>query len=180
MLDILSPHYAEHAHDPVQALHAILANRTDPWLLVLDNLAEPEALRGLLPAAGAGDVLVTSRAGTWPDRHLVLLVRPLAPSHAVQLITSLSGDEDQTAAAILAEELGGLPLALAQAGCYVTHSALDLAGGEPYCRRMKAPARPGRSPQVTPRAHRRTAPRPRLRAHRGVLSRVPRHHGDPW
>jgi DNA-binding SARP family transcriptional activator len=128
LLDILSPHYAEQAHEPVQAVHAILANRTDPWLLVIDNIAEPEALRGLLPAAGAGDVLVTSRAGTWPDRHVVLPVRPLAPSHAVELITSLSGDTDQTSAAILAEELGGLPLALAQAGCYVAHSALDLAG----------------------------------------------------
>ena len=128
LLDILSPHYAEHAHDPVQAVHAILANRTDPWLLVIDNIGEPEALRGLLPAAGGGDVLVTSRAGTWPDRHVVLPVRPLAPSYAVRLITSLSGDADQTTAAILAEELGGLPLALAQAGCYVAHSALDLAG----------------------------------------------------
>src|SRR5262249_54848985 len=91
LLDILRPHYAEHAHDPVQAVHAILANRTDPWLLVLDNIAEPEALRGLLPAAGAGDVLVTSRAGTWPDRHVVLPVGPLASSHAVHLIMSLSG-----------------------------------------------------------------------------------------
>lgn len=128
LLDILIPHYAEQAHDPVQAVHAILANRPDPWLLVLDNIAEPEALRGLLPAAGIGDVLVTSRAGTWPDRHVVLPVRPLVPSHAVHLITSLSGDADQTSAAILAEELGGLPLALAQAACYVAHSALDLAG----------------------------------------------------
>jgi DNA-binding SARP family transcriptional activator len=127
LLDILSPHYAEHAHDPVQAVHAILANRTDPWLLVLDNIAEPGALRGLLPAAGAGDVLVTSRAGTWPDRHVVLPVGPLASFHAVHLITSLSGNADQASAAVLAEELGGLPLALAQAGCYVAHSALDLA-----------------------------------------------------
>ena len=127
-LDILSPPFAEQAQDPVHAVHAILANRTDPWLLVLDNIAKPEGLRGLLPAAGAGDVLVTSRAGTWPDRHVALPVRPLAPSHAVQLITQLSGDADQTTAAILAEELGGLPLALAQAGCYVAHSALDLAG----------------------------------------------------
>jgi predicted ATPase len=128
LLDILSPHYAAQTHDPVQAVHAILANRPDPWLLVLDNIAEPEGLRGLLPAAGAGDVLVTSRAGTWPDRHVVLPVRPLAPSHAVELITSLSGDADQTSATVLAGELGGLPLALAQAGCYVARSALDLAG----------------------------------------------------
>jgi hypothetical protein len=128
LLDILAPQYAEHAHDPVQAVHAMLANRTGAWLLVIDNITEPEALRGLLPAAGTGDVLVTSRAGTWPDRRLVLPVAPLTQPHAVRLITSLGGDTNETAAAVLARELGGLPLALAQAGCYVANSALDLAG----------------------------------------------------
>ena len=127
LLDILAPQYAEYTHDPVQAVHAMLANRAGTWLLVIDNVAEPEALRGLLPAAGAGDVLVTSRAGTWPDRQMVLPVQPLTPPHAMQLVTALSGDADQDSAVILAHELGGLPLALAQAGCYVAHSALDLA-----------------------------------------------------
>ncbi|MGH3984835.1 MAG: BTAD domain-containing putative transcriptional regulator [Pseudonocardiaceae bacterium] len=128
LLDIVAPQYAEHTHDPVQAVHAVLANRTGLWLLVIDNIAEPEALRGLLPAAGIGDVLVTSRAGTWPDRRMVLPVQPLAQTHAVDLVTELSGDPDQATAAVLARELGDLPLALAQAGCYVAHSALDLAG----------------------------------------------------
>ncbi|MGH3803206.1 MAG: AAA family ATPase, partial [Pseudonocardiaceae bacterium] len=128
LLDILAPQHAEHTHDPIQAVHAVLANRTEPWLLVIDNIAEPEALRGLLPAAGAGDVVVTSRAGTWPDRRMVLPVAPLAQTHAVDLVTALSDDPDQATAAVLADELGGLPLALAQAGCYVAHSALDLAG----------------------------------------------------
>jgi DNA-binding SARP family transcriptional activator len=128
LLDIVAPQYAERAHDPVQAVHAMLANRTGSWLLVIDNIAEPEALRGLLPAAGIGDVLVTSRAATWPDRQLVLPVQPLAPPHAVRLVTTLSGDTDTDSAAVLGRELGGLPLALAQAACYVAHSALDLTG----------------------------------------------------
>jgi DNA-binding SARP family transcriptional activator len=127
LLDILAPQYAEHARDPVQAVHALLANRTTPWLLIIDNITEPAALQGLLPAAGLGDVLVTSRAGTWPDRRRVLPVAPLTQPHAVRLITSLSDDADAESAAVLADELGGLPLALAQAGCYVAHSALDLA-----------------------------------------------------
>jgi DNA-binding SARP family transcriptional activator len=126
LLGILAPRYAEHTRDPIQAVHAVLANRTEPWLLIIDNIADPEALRGLLPAAGNGDVLVTSRAGTWPDRRMVLPVTPLSPRHAVRLITMLSGSSDQDSAAVLAEELGGLPLALTQAGCYVANSALDL------------------------------------------------------
>ena len=128
LLDILAPRYAEQTRDPVQAVHAVLANRAQPWLLIIDNIAEPDALRGLLPAAGPGDVLVTSRAGTWPGRRMVLPVQPLTQPHAVRLLTTLSGDPDQATAAVLADELGGLPLALAQAGSYVAHSVVDLAG----------------------------------------------------
>jgi DNA-binding SARP family transcriptional activator len=128
LLDIVAPEYAAHAHDPVQAVHAVLANRTGSWLLVIDNIADPQALRGLLPAAGTGDVLVTSRAATWPHRQLMLPVQPLAAPDAVRLIAALSGDTDTDSAAVLGAELGGLPLALAQAACYVAHSALDLTG----------------------------------------------------
>jgi DNA-binding SARP family transcriptional activator len=128
LLSILAPQYAQQARDPVQAVHAVLANRIEPWLLIVDNIAEPDALRGLLPAAGPGDVLITSRAGTWPDRRMVLPVAPLTSPHGARLLTTLSGDPDQATAAVLADELGGLPLALAQAGSYVAHSALDLAG----------------------------------------------------
>lgn len=128
LLDILAPQYAEHTRDPVQAVHAVLANRIQPWLLIIDSIAEPEALRGLLPAAGPGDVVVTSRAGTWPVRQMMFPVQPLTQPHAVALLTRLSGDPDQATAAVLAHELGGLPLALAQAGSYVAHSALNLAG----------------------------------------------------
>jgi hypothetical protein len=128
LLDILAPQYAEHTRDPVQALHAVLANRTKPWLLVIDNIAEPKTLRGLLPAAGIGDVLITSRAGNWPDLRMVLPVQPLALPFAIPLVTTLSGDSDEVTAALLAQELGCLPLALAQASCYVAHSTVDLAG----------------------------------------------------
>jgi hypothetical protein len=127
LLGILAPQYAEHARDPVQAVHTLLANRTGTWLLIIDNIAGPTELQGLLPAAGMGDVLVTSRAGTWPDRQKVLQVAPLTQRDAIRLVISLSGDPDHDSAAVLADELGGLPLALTQAGCYVAHSALDLA-----------------------------------------------------
>jgi Helix-turn-helix domain/NB-ARC domain/Tetratricopeptide repeat len=138
LLDILAPQYAERTHDPVQALHAVLANRTKPWLLVIDNVAEPKALRGLLPAAGTGDVLITSRAGNWPNRRITLPVQPLTQPHAIRLVTALSGDPDQTTAVLLAQELGCLPLALAQAGCYVAHNAFDLASYLALYRRHRA------------------------------------------
>lgn len=187
LLDVVAPQYAAHAHDPVQAVHAMLANRTGTWLLVIDNIAEPEALRGLLPAAGTGDVLVTSRAGTWPDRQLVLPVQPLTPPHAVRLITALSGDTDTDSAAILGHELGGLPLAPAQAACYVAHSALDLAGYLQLYRSRRARTTPAGPRSRLPR-HRRYHLATRLRpavgsgaspAQRAGLVRTGHHPAGP-
>jgi hypothetical protein len=147
LLEVLAPQYAQHTHDPIQTVHALLANCTQPWLLVIDNIAEPEVLRGLLPAAGIGDVLVTSRAGTWPDQRMVLAVPPLSEPDATHLITSLSGDPDQHSAAVLTHELGGLPLALAQASCYIAHSALDLTGYlSLYCHRRAELHQQGHAP----------------------------------
>ncbi len=138
LLEILAPQDAAAVADPVAAVHSLLAGRSDRWLLVLDNVPDPPALRGLVPAVGAGDVLVTSRAGIWPDRRMVLPVTPLAESAAVQLVTSVSDDSDRATAAILAQELGGLPLALAQAASYVAQNALDLTDYLALYRRRRA------------------------------------------
>ncbi|MGH3618011.1 MAG: FxSxx-COOH system tetratricopeptide repeat protein, partial [Pseudonocardiaceae bacterium] len=128
LLEILAPEEAERVKDPIQAVHAVLANRDGSWLLILDNITHPDAVRGLLPAAGIGDVIVTSRASSWPDSRITMPVRPLRMADAVYLLTSASGDNDRTAAATLAKELGSLPLALAQAACYIAETDdLDLA-----------------------------------------------------
>jgi hypothetical protein len=110
LLESLAPQDANRVTDPIQAVHAVLANRDQPWLLVVDNIAGPEDLRGLLPASGAGDVIVTSRASGWPDQRAVLPVSLLDDESAVQLLTSASGDPDRAAAAAVAQELGNLPL----------------------------------------------------------------------
>src|SRR5262249_40883066 len=66
LLEILAPDEARLVADPVQVVHAVLANRDTPWLLVLDNVAGPADLAGLVPASGTGHVLVTSQASRWP------------------------------------------------------------------------------------------------------------------
>ena len=119
LLELLAPQEVNQVADPVAAVHAILASRADQWLLVLDNVADPTAVRELLPAAGDGDVLVTSRWGAWPRARQVLTVPPLAADDAISLLVVLSGDNDPDTAGRLATELGGLPLALAQAGSYI-------------------------------------------------------------
>jgi hypothetical protein len=138
LLEILAPEDAYRISDPIQAIHMVLANQDQPWMLVLDNVSGPEKLRGIIPAGGTGHVLITSQAGVWPDQRVVLSVPPLTEADAVQLLISASGDTDETAAAMLAAELGGLPLALAQAGRYVAQDVSDLSSYLTLYRRHRA------------------------------------------
>jgi DNA-binding SARP family transcriptional activator len=128
LLEILAPHDAGQIRDAVAAVHALLADQPRPWLVVLDNVPDVAAARGLVPAAGAGHVLITSQAAAhWPSGQTVIAVEPLAPGASIDLLTSLSSDDDRGAARVLAQELGGMPLALAQAGAFARASAVTLA-----------------------------------------------------
>jgi tetratricopeptide (TPR) repeat protein len=93
------------------------------WLLVLDNVAEPAAVAGLLPRSGTGQVLVTTQAEVgWEPLADVLSVEVLAPTDAAGFLlvrTRQAGSEAAAAATTLASSLGGLPLALEQAAAYV-------------------------------------------------------------
>jgi hypothetical protein len=56
------------AGDPVARVHGALARRAD-WLLVFDNVPDPSAVKGMLPPAGGGQVVITSQYANWPDRE---------------------------------------------------------------------------------------------------------------
>jgi DNA-binding SARP family transcriptional activator len=128
LLEILAPHDAGQIRDAVPAVHALLADQPRPWLMVLDNMPDVAAAQGLVPAAGAGHVLITSQATAyWPAGQTVIAVEPLAQEASIELLTSLSSDDDRGAAQALAQELGRMPLALAQAGAFARASAVTLA-----------------------------------------------------
>lgn len=127
LLEILAPSDARNINDAVAAVHGLLAAHPGTWLLIVDNLPEPGALGRLLPPAGNGHVLVTTRATGWMDHRRSVGVAPLQPSSASELLQSLSGDSDQEAAAELAELMGRLPLALAQAGAFCGTAGMPLA-----------------------------------------------------
>jgi hypothetical protein len=101
--------------------------RREGWLLVYDNVEQPKDLDGLLPTSGQGQVLVTSRNPVWGRLATPLRVDVLAQEEAEAFLLRRSGDTDQVAAAALAEELGGLPLALEQAAAYCEQTSLGLA-----------------------------------------------------
>ncbi|MEV5312784.1 FxSxx-COOH system tetratricopeptide repeat protein [Streptomyces sp. NPDC052610] len=84
------------------------------WLIVLDNAEDPERLETLLPN-GPGHVLLTSRNPAWgkivPGLRLGVFSRAESLAHLTGQLPSLSDRQADD----LAEALGDLPLALAQA-----------------------------------------------------------------
>jgi Tfp pilus assembly protein PilF len=97
------------------------------WLLVFDNAESPEALRDYLPARHAGHVLITSRRPRWERPARTIEVQTMERRESVRLLLGRSGQSDAVAAGELAEALGDLPLALAQAAGYLADSGLSFA-----------------------------------------------------
>lgn len=102
------------------------------WLLVFDNATEPRSLDPYLPRTGSGHVLVTARRTDWRSiSQLPLGVMP--EGEALELLTG-RGDPEKLSAAelaeakLLADDLGYLPLALAQARAYMDEAGKSLAG----------------------------------------------------
>ena len=97
------------------------------WLVIFDNVPDPAAVAKFLPGAGGGHVLVTSRDSAWQGIADPVPVDLLPHEDAVGLLLRRTGDQDQQAAAQLAEKLGRLPLALEQAAAYAASERLPLA-----------------------------------------------------
>jgi hypothetical protein len=107
------------AGDPKARVHAALACRDD-WLLIFDNAPDPVDIDGLLPPAGGGRVLITSQYPLWPaDQELDVPVLDQAAAAQFLLTRTGAGSGEKAASAELADELGGLPLALEQAAAYM-------------------------------------------------------------
>ena len=113
--------------DPVASVHSALAEYPAGWLLIFDNAPGPEQVREVLPPAGNGRVLITSRNALGPPGETVE-VPVLDVDAAAGFLVDRAGDPDEQAARALAEDLGGLPLALEQAAAYTQASGGSLAG----------------------------------------------------
>jgi tetratricopeptide (TPR) repeat protein len=106
------------------------AQTSQPWLVVLDDLADPGDLDGLWPLGPAGMVLATTRlpagAMAGPGRQ-ILEVGPFSPREALSYLAArLSEERDLRAGALdLATDLGRLPLALAQAAAVIANCRID-------------------------------------------------------
>jgi len=141
-------------HDAAQALALPGFNRDNPersaqeflkwtetvtncwWLVVLDDVRLPEHLNGLWPhadrSAGGGQVVVTTRlreAALTGEGRQAVRVDPFTSEVARSYLLAQLGDRaSEEDADKLAEALGRLPLALAQAAAFIRNE--DMTVGE--------------------------------------------------
>jgi tetratricopeptide (TPR) repeat protein len=124
----------------------------DRCLIVFDNVTDPDAVRPYLPSAGQAQAVVTSTDISTAGLGAPLSVDVFTEADSLAFLAERTGRTDQEGAADLAEELGHLPLALAQAAAvisaqhltypvyldrlraYPTEKYLARAKGDPYPR----------------------------------------------
>lgn len=126
----LAPHLGiDVGADQEAVVGAVLAElgRRDRWLVVFDNAEQASDVAPYRPGGGAGHILITSRNPVWGAIATPLAVDELDLEEAVAFLLQRTGSSDEQAAAALAEELGRLPLALAQAAAYAEQVPLSLA-----------------------------------------------------
>ena len=106
------------------------------WLLILDNVDSEDAARAveaLLPRLAGGHVLVTSRLANWSASVTVQALDVLSLDDAAAYLLARTQPmrrvraDDAASARLLAEELGGLALALEQAAAYINQRRLALS-----------------------------------------------------
>ena len=108
---------AEDAEQVAQLWHGLNA-RNLPCLVILDNLPEDVALRPYLPTTGRVHTIITTRRQDLDQATVRLPV--LSIPESVQLLNSGARELGQSAE-LLAERLGGLPLALELSKSYLNY-----------------------------------------------------------
>jgi hypothetical protein len=93
------------------------------WLLIFDNAQSPAGIRPWLPG-GSGHVLITSREHQWAQIAAAVDVDVLARTESVAILQGRVPGIRAAEADRLAEQLGDLPLAVAQAGGFMAETGM--------------------------------------------------------
>ena len=96
------------------------------WLLVFDNAERPEDVVPWLPGAG-GHVLITSRERDWDEGAVPVEVDVLARPESVAILQARISGLSEVDADQLADQLGDLPLAIAQAAGFMAETGMTAA-----------------------------------------------------
>jgi tetratricopeptide (TPR) repeat protein len=93
-------------------------------LVVFDNATDPGLLRPFIPAAGAARVIITSNRQSVAYLGAGVPVDVFSEQEALTFLAARTGHADGAGAQALAEDLGCLPLALAQAAAVIASQHL--------------------------------------------------------
>jgi len=96
----------------------------DRWLLVFDNASSPRDLADWLPG-GNGHVLITSRTRDWSEIAIPVEINVLARTESVEILQRRVAGLHEVDADLVAEALGDLPLAVAQAAAYMAATGIS-------------------------------------------------------
>lgn len=114
-------------------------NTRKEWLLVFDNVEDLPLVKQFLPTTRQGTLLFTSRLHSFESVAQPIEIQPFSLEEGVQLLSHRTRQQmqpteheqilpdDLQAAQTLVQELGGLPLALDQAGAYIEATGCSLA-----------------------------------------------------
>ncbi|MFD0201647.1 MULTISPECIES: FxSxx-COOH system tetratricopeptide repeat protein [Saccharothrix] len=97
------------------------------WLLIFDNADSPDAVQQYLPTGGTGRILVTSRNSQWLSVARPLEVNVFQRAESVQLLRRRDPELSEEDADRLAQALGDLPLAIAQAAAWRVETGMPAA-----------------------------------------------------
>ena len=107
----------------VLAARSVFEQTRYPWLLVLDDVDgwDNEVLASVIPAAGNGQVVITSQNPLWdqPVGAGIREVSSLPVEFAASFLCARARRDDRLGAVAVAQRLGGLPLALEQAARFL-------------------------------------------------------------
>lgn len=110
------------------------------WLLIFDNVVDPRVLQEFLPMAGPGHIVLTTRVQALGPIARPLELREMQPEEGALLLLrraniippdgslAEASQPDREAAMDISLSLGGLPLALEQAGAYIQETACGVPG----------------------------------------------------
>ncbi|WP_207386075.1 FxSxx-COOH system tetratricopeptide repeat protein [Protofrankia symbiont of Coriaria ruscifolia] len=106
---------------------AVLRRRRLRWLLLLDNVEDPDVVGVLRPSDGAGRLLVTSRRSGLDGFGAAVEVAELDRAEAVGLLSARVGGIDPAVAGRICVLLGDLALAVEQAAGYLVQTGMPPA-----------------------------------------------------
>jgi tetratricopeptide (TPR) repeat protein len=99
--------------------------RNKKRLVVFDNASDPDSLSRWLPSAGSTRVVITSNQRSFDSVGTLIDVEAFTPAEARAYLLERTDLQDEAGAIALSEELGYLPLALAQASAVIRAQRLS-------------------------------------------------------